>query len=87
MQKVITIFGAAATFAIASPAVAGIVIYDSPGPVQPDENVLYQTNNQTGGTVTGTTNKTARKSFLHRRPIRCLQPQPKGRRGSLPATG
>ena len=43
--------------AIGAPAAAAVVIYDSPGPIQPDENVLM-VKGQTGTTVTGNTNKT-----------------------------
>ncbi|MEO7787853.1 MAG: PEPxxWA-CTERM sorting domain-containing protein [Sphingomicrobium sp.] len=52
-----TLAAAGAALAIAAPATAAITITASPGAVQPDENVLANTN-VTGTTVFGGTNQT-----------------------------
>lgn len=43
--------------ALAAPAAATITIYNSPGAVNPDENVLFGNADQTGTTIVGTTNQ------------------------------
>jgi hypothetical protein len=57
MHKILLAAGAAVAIASA-PASAAVVITNSPGAVQPSENVLFQTNNQTGTRVEGITNQT-----------------------------
>lgn len=49
--------GLAVSCFMAAPASSQVVIYDEPGPVQPDENVLLPTE-QLGTTVNGFTNNT-----------------------------
>ena len=58
MRHTLPVLAATAFVALATPASAAVVIFDSAGPVQPEENVLFQTNNQTGTSVTGVTNQT-----------------------------
>lgn len=58
MNKLLLAAGAAAALSSA-PASAAVIIYSSPGAVQPAENVLFQTLNQTGTTVEGLTNQTS----------------------------
>lgn len=48
---------AAISFA-ATPALADIKIYDTPGALQPDENVLFQSDDPMGSTAFGETNNT-----------------------------
>lgn len=57
MNKLLLAAGTAIAIASA-PASAAVVIINSPGAVQPSENVLFQTTNQTGTTVEGVTNQT-----------------------------
>ena len=56
LRKFIVLSGLAA--GLAMPAAATIVIYDTPGEVQPDENVLFQGSAPSGNNAFGVTNQT-----------------------------
>jgi PEP-CTERM motif len=56
MKNIIILAGTVAAIGLAAPATAAITITASPGAVQPDENVLANTN-VTATTVTGNTNQ------------------------------
>jgi hypothetical protein len=57
-MKVMALAATAAAMTMAAPATAAIIISPSPGPVQPGENVLTDTNMTGRTTVIGTTNQT-----------------------------
>jgi hypothetical protein len=57
-MKYVLLAAGAAVALTSAPASAAVIIYTSAGPVQPAENVLFQTENQTGTTVQGVTNQT-----------------------------
>ncbi|GGE09563.1 hypothetical protein GCM10011529_14850 [Polymorphobacter glacialis] len=58
MSKVIVAFSALAIVCAAAPASATIVIYSTPGVVQPDENVLFQGPPPSGNNAFGVTSQT-----------------------------
>ncbi len=59
MYRPLTLAAGAAIIAMTAPASAAVIIYDSPGEVQPEENVLFQAEDQFGTTVQGVTNQTS----------------------------
>ncbi|NTZ42684.1 PEP-CTERM sorting domain-containing protein, partial [Altererythrobacter sp. SALINAS58] len=61
-----------------------MIIYDSPGAVQPSENVLFQTANQTGTTVEGVTNQTNTMVFFtSNEPLRTTGSEGQSRLGAV----
>ena len=58
MRKTFTLATLATAAAVAVPANAAIIIYDSPGAVQPGENVLFDVDQPFSTTVSATTNQT-----------------------------
>lgn len=48
-----------AGMALAAPVAAAITIFNNPGAVNPDENLLLGDSDQTGTTIVGTTNETS----------------------------
>lgn len=59
MRKPALIAALSAFALTASPALADIAIFSSPGALQPTENVLFQSDDPMGSTAFGLTNQTA----------------------------